>query len=335
MRDVAVEAEVSTQTVSNVVNGRLHLMGAQTRERVEQTMRRLEYYPNTSARGLRSTRTRTLGVLVLDETHSALADPLTSMIIAGAGDVARGVDYGLLVQVARPGGPREGLLRPVLEQRVDGAILILSGKPSMRRWYVDWLWDAKAAFAVLDEIVEHPGILSVRAADRDAGRQVAEHLIAQGHARIAFIGHRVPWPVLEQRHLGYSDALRAAGLQPDPDLQVFDAGWRAAGGGEMAARLLALADPPTAIMCGSDVLALGALRTATTRGLRVPGDVAISGFDDFEFAAFVEPPLTTVRIPGYDMGRLAAEMLLADLAGEPARVRQLVLPVELCLRESA
>jgi DNA-binding LacI/PurR family transcriptional regulator len=334
MKDVAARAGVSVQTVSNVINAREGTAGPETRERVEQAMEELGYHPNVSGRALRSSRTDTMALLLRDETESFLADPLTNLITAGIGDVLREEERGLLIQTAKPGGRREGLLAPILQSRVDGAFVLLSGDREMRLWYVEQLARLGRPFVVFDEVLDDRSILSVRAADRDAGRSLAEYLIGKGHTRIAFIGARSPWAVVEQRHLGYEDAMRAAGLRPDRRLQIFAAGWQSSGGAEITHELLSMDRPPSAIMCGSDVLAVGAIQAAKARGLRVPDDVAVTGFDDFAFSSFIEPQLTTIRVPGYEMGQVAAEMLLAEVDGRGPRVRQVVLPTQLVIRGS-
>lgn len=335
MRDVATRAGVSVQTVSNVVNGRAGSAGAETRSRVERAMRDIGYHRNMSARGLRSARTDTLALLLRDETEGYLADPLTNLITAGIGDVLREAQRGLLIQTVKTGAAREALLTPLLESRVDGALVLLSGERDLRHWYVDRLEEIGIPFVVFDEVLDNPSILSVRAADRDAGRMVTELLLERGRRRIAFIGARNPWAVVEQRQLGYKDALREAGIATEDALQLFGAGWQAEGGSDMTAALLDRALPPDAIVCGSDVLAVGAIQEARRRGVSVPDDLAIAGFDDFAFSSYIEPPLTTVAIPGYQMGQLAAEMVLAEIDGSGPRVRQVVLPVELRVRQSA
>jgi DNA-binding LacI/PurR family transcriptional regulator len=330
MRDVAARAEVSVQTVSNIVNARYHLMGDETRARVERAMSDLGYHPNLAARTLRSARTETLCFLLLDEGNRFLADPMTDLIIAGIGDVARARGYGLLIRAALPNEPDPSLLKPLLENRADGAFLFLSGEPDLRRWYVAKLSELGFPFILL-ETSRQSHVRSVTAADRDGARQLTEHLIAAGHKRIAFMTTAVPWPMLEQRLLGYRDALEAADLRP----RVYTGGtWTPASGAAQASAILEDRRPPTAIMCGNDLLALGAIRAVRERGLSVPGDVAVTGFDDFDFAEFADPALTTVRIPGYEIGRTAGEALVNALEGKSGRRRHLVLPVELKLRAS-
>ena len=192
-----------------------------------------------------------------------------------------------------------------------------------------------AIFTVFDEVIEDSAVCGVRSTERASARALTELLLRRGHERIAFVAARLPWPVVEQRHLGYRDALAAAGRSPHPDHELFEATWQAEGGRLMAAKLLRLPEPPTAIMCGSDVLAVGAISAARQAGLRVPEDVAITGFDDFEFSEYVDPPLTTVRVPAYEMGRVAARMLIGALDGEPPATPHAVLENELVVRASA
>jgi DNA-binding LacI/PurR family transcriptional regulator len=335
MRDVASRAGVSAQTVSNLVNGRIHLMTEETRARVSEAMSALGYHPNVAARGLRSARTHTLAFLVLDQDARFLADPMTDLIIAGIGDIARDRGYGVLIQAGRPDEASDALLTPLLEHRADGAFLFLSGEPALRRWYVDRVAGLGARAVVFEGVDDAPNITSLTAADRDGARRLAEHLLSRGHRRIAFVAARVPWPMIEQRRLGYRDALTAAGVEVDPALERFEGTWGTQLGPALVDQLLRLDDPPTAIMCGNDLLALGVLQELRRRELRVPGDVAVTGFNNFDFAEFVDPPLTTVSTPGYEMGRAGALNLIDGLEGTGPVERRLEFPVELMLRESA
>jgi DNA-binding LacI/PurR family transcriptional regulator len=340
MRDVAGQASVSLQTVSNYVNGRFHLMSEETRERVGRELDRLGYWPNAAARTLRAKRSMTLAFLVLDEGSRFLADQMTALIIAGIGDVARDRGYSLLIQAARPDPDHlDALFASLLENRVDGALLFLSGAPSIRQDTIRRMAELGFDFVVFEQAPAGLPVVSVTAENRTGARLLAEHLLARGHRRIAFVSTRTPWPMVEERLRGYRDALGAAGVEPDAHLELADGVWDPADGARMAERLLALADPPTAIMCGNDLLAVGAMRAARVRGLRVPDDLAVTGFNDFELAQFVDPQLTTVRVPGYELGRLGAERLIARLGGVDRSLGDagegIELPVELQLRGSA
>ena len=213
MRDVAGQAGVSLQTVSNYVNGRFNLMSDETRERVGRELDRLGYWPNAAARSLRAKRTMTLGFLVLDEGARFLADPMTDLIIAGIGDVARDNGYSLLIQAARPDpDDADRLFSPLLEDRVDGAFLFLSGAPSVRRRTIRRVDELGFSFVVFEQAPAGVPVVSVTAENRAGARQLTEHLLAAGHRRIAFISTRTPWPMVEERLRGYREALSAAGV---------------------------------------------------------------------------------------------------------------------------
>jgi len=334
MKDVAAEARVSVQTVSNLIHGRYEQMSEDTRARVAEAMGRLEYHPDATAQSLRSARTRTLGFLVLDEHKAFLADPLTAQLLAGVGDVARGRRFGILVQGGSPDGDDVDFLTPFRERRIDGAFVLLSGDPAVRRGHVERLGELGAPFVLFDEVLEDGQVLSVRAADREGGRLLTQHLLERGHDRIAFLGARVPWAVIEQRYLGYRDALAAAGVRPTKRLERFEASGYATGGEEIARRLLALRPPPTAVICANDLLALEVIRALRDDGRRVPDDMAVAGFDDFVFSALVDPALTTVSVPAYEMGQTAAAMLLDRIDGREPLVRQAVFGIELRVRAS-
>jgi DNA-binding LacI/PurR family transcriptional regulator len=334
MRDVAQSAGVSIQTVSNLLNGRSHLMTPATRSRVEQAMRDLAYYPNPAAQTLRSDRTNVLAFLVLDEAARFLADPMTDLIIAGVGDVLRDETYGLLIQADRPSKGKSSLLKPLLERRVDGGFLFLSGTPSSRRRYVDQIIEIGTPFVVFED-ARQTDVLTVTSNDRDGARDLTRHLLDKGHRRIAFVsGKSSTWPMIEERFRGYRDALEGAGIEPSPELEVFEGPWDASTGVQHAQHVMSLDDPPSAIMAANDLLALGAIRALHDLGRRIPEDVAVSGFDDFEFSAFLDPPLTSLRVPGYEMGRIAAHLLIDELRGASGSTRKVVLDVELRIRES-
>jgi DNA-binding LacI/PurR family transcriptional regulator len=338
VRDVAAGAGVSAQTVSNYINHRYNEMSVDTRGRIAAVMEEVGFHPDSTARNLRSKRTRAFVFLIVDESQRFLADPMTDLILAGIGDVARGTGYSLLIQAGTPGAPSADLLAPLFERRADAAFLFLSGDPTDRSWYASRLADEGIPCVIFDE--EHPAetVFSVTAANRDGAHRLVGHLIDRGHKRIAFIAARVSWPMIEQRHFGYRDALQEAGIALDPDLERFDGVWDLATGGPIVEALLAMPDAPTAIVCANDLLALGAVHQIRSQGMDVPRDVAVVGFNDFDFSGFIDPPLTTVRIPGYELGRIAAERLVTYLesgSGNSAESHHVQLPVELVLRSSS
>jgi LacI family transcriptional regulator len=333
MQDVADRAGVSIQTVSNLVNGREHLMSKDTRERVAQAMAVLEYRPNMRARGLRAARTNEIGFLVVDDEAKFLADPTNGTAMAGAGEIIGQRGYGLLIQSAKLGDIDDGLFSPLLESRADGGILYLSGGREDREVYIRRIVELGRPFVLFGE--DRDDDLPAVIADNENGaHELTSHLIAKGHRRIAFVAGRAAWPMIEQRHAGYRRALQEAGIEPSQELQLFRGRWDPADGATMASNLLALRDRPTAIMAANDLLALGVFQAARGRGMRIPDDLAVTGFNDFDFAAFLEPALTTVSLPVYEMGEAAAAIVIDQIEGsEGSPIRR--FPVEVLIRGSA
>jgi DNA-binding LacI/PurR family transcriptional regulator len=333
MRQVADAAGVSLQTVSNLINGRTTHMTPATEQRVRGIIEELGYRPNLAARSLRSARIQALAFLVVDASARFLADPMTDLFLAGLGDELRERDHALLIQACPPSERFEGLLAPLVEGRADAAALFLSGPPPLRAAMVDRLGLLETPTILLQEhhAGGHPAIT---ATDRDGSRELCRHLLLRGHERLAFLTAADSWSAIEERIAGFEDAHREAGLRPAGTAVVRRGTYAPLAAAQATRALLRGRGRPTALLCGNDLVALGALKAAREAGLRVPDDLAVAGFDDFEFAAAVDPPLTTVRIPGYEMGRQAARSLLqASASGTPAGSHS--FPVEVQLRASA
>ncbi len=333
MRDVAKAAGVSVQTVSNLVNGRTAHMSTETEARLRQVIETLGFRPNSSARGLRSKSTRTLAFVIGDASEAFLGDPMTDLFLAGMGSELRAHDYSLLIDSYRPGDPLRSITRQLDEGRVDGAVVMLSGPVAERTRAARQLRRSGRPLILLQEHSHlADGIPSVSAQDREGSHRLCAHLIAKGHRRITFLTADEHWSALEQRAAGYEQALREVGLKSSVKV-VHAPDFSPGSGVAAAAEILSRRNRPTAIMCGNDRLALGALRAAAGLGLDVPGDLAVTGFNDFDFAAVVTPSLTTVRIPGYEMGVAAATSLLGSTT-QGTLVPSSLYEVELRPRES-
>jgi DNA-binding LacI/PurR family transcriptional regulator len=320
--------------VSNVVNSRDFLMTPETQQRVLEAMRTLGYQPNSQARGLRSRRLYTLAFLLLDTDPRYLSDPMTDLIISGVGAVARDRGYTVLVHAAKSESFDYGLLDPLQQNRADGALLMLSGAPSLRLQYIQEVQRLTPNLVVFED-VESTSITSVTANNRQGSLDMTRRLIDGGHRRIAFIGSAISWPMIEQRLVGYKAALLEAGIGFDPTLTRFEGEWHASTGERLAAQLCDEADPPTALLAGNDLLAIGAIKALKERGLKVPEDFAVAGFNDFEFAAYTDPPLTTLKVPGFEMGSIAATKLIERIEGSDEEATATVLPVQIVARRSA
>lgn len=336
IRDVAVAAGVSVQTVSNVINGRPY-MRPETLQRVQQAMAELRYQPSRVAQGMRRQASQAIGFLLSDPNPRGLADPFYGEVLSGLASAAREHNYSLVIDYL-PSAPRpEAFLAPFETRQVDAAVAFISGVADQQAAALRALARSEHPAAVLEREVRGPNAYSVLAANFEGAQAATQALLDSGHQRIAFLDSVQRWPSIDLRREGYEAALRAAGLGRHVSF-ISGPDWTAEGATRAVERALnarASKARPTAIVAASDVIAVGALHALKARGLKVPGDVAVIGFDDFEFTRYVDPPLTTVRLPAFDMGRLAAELLLGHLSGKPAEQRRHVLPTQLIRRGSS
>lgn len=344
IREVAKRAGVSLQTVSNVLNGRTSQVGEATRERVLRSIEELGYQPNLHARGLRSQRTYTVGFLTVDPSTRFLADPFHTAIISGMADILRENDYGLLVQALPPERPGDVFCELFRQRRFDGAVLHLSGDPADRREWVKRMTEAQPAgklkqygrcpFVLIEEQGEGPSCASVRADNRSGAMRAVEHLRERGHRRMCFFYYSDPsWPAIEERLAGFEAALKAHKLPAPVCLPVNEESFERARAVMEAA--LKKETTMTAVLCSNDVLAVGALQAAKAVGRKVPDDFAIVGFDDFDFAQYVDPPLTTVALPGYEMGRRSAQLLMDYFRADRFEQTDILFPTTLIVRGTA
>jgi LacI family transcriptional regulator len=325
IREIADRAGVSIATVSRVLNGRGDVAD-ETRELVSRIIRENGYTANRSARGLSAGRTGLAGVLVPLVYPAYFAG-----ILAGAAEALS--EQGLQIVLSPTGGEheREVSLLDRLHGLTDGALIIL---PEESNEELERLLDDGYRFVVVDPLMPLDArIPSVSAAHTSGADQAMRHLLELGHRRIAQITGPRGWVATEDRRRGYRAALAAAGILPDPELEVesvpeLDPG-RAA-----AELLLDLTAPPTAIFAFNDNIAIGAIQAARARGLRVPEDLSVVGFDDVENATIVTPALTTVRQPLAEMGRTAVSLLVRLLERQRFETLHLELATRLVVRDS-
>lgn len=310
LADVAQRAGVSTATVSRCLNAPDRVV-EKTRGRVLQAVRDLGYSPNFSARALAARRTNTFGAIIPTMENAIFARGLqafqeelrqngVTLLVAASSYrpemeeeqirtlVARGADALLLI-----GHHRDPAIYRFLETR---------GVPAL----IAWAHDAQSP---------RP---SIGFDNRRAMAGLAARVLALGHRHVGVISaERAHNDRARDRARGVADAMAAAGLCPS-DIALVETTYAIESGAAAFAGLMARDPRPTAVICGNDVLAVGALQTARQMGLRVPADVSITGFDDIELATVVTPPLTTVHVPHREMGRRAAQLLVSMVGGTPA-----------------
>lgn len=322
--DVAAAAGVSTSTVSLVMNERDARIPLETQARVRATADEMGYTPNSVARGLRTQTTRTIGLV----SDTIATTPYAGRMLAGAQDVAR--EYGHLVILVDTGADAQverEAIRALADHQVDALVYA-------RMWHqvVDAPDDLPARTVFLDCRPASGGHPAVVPDDRAGGVTAVRELAAAGHRRIAFVDVDEADPPIAAalRYEGYLEVLREAGIEPDPALHV--RGAVTAAGGRLATDLLLdLPDErrPTALFCFNDRMAAGAYVAARHRDLDIPRDLSIVGFDDQQLvAAELDPPLTTVALPHYEMGRWATEVALGvRTPDDPGAVRQMECPI--------
>jgi LacI family transcriptional regulator/LacI family repressor for deo operon, udp, cdd, tsx, nupC, and nupG len=325
IRDVAAHAGVGVGTVSRVINGGAGVTPAK-RERVLSAIEDLGYRPSSAARSLSLGRTATVGVLA-----PFFANPGTTARLRSINDVAAEAGYNLMIFNVEAPQQRAAAFRDFARRdRVDGVLIVSlpvadAEVEALRR---------EGVAAVLVN-VGHPALSRVVSDDVAGGELATAHLLARGHRRIGFVGDAPGSPLgftsSEERRLGYCRALESAGLVADPALVR-----RGTHGREHARAaaedLLATDTPPTAIFAASDSQAIGVLEAADRAGLRVPGDLAVIGYDDIDIAeAF---GLTTVRQPLAESGAKGMGILLRELRGSAAGPEELVQPLSLVERQT-
>lgn len=331
IKEVARHAGVSLGTVSNVLN-RPDTVAPATRQRVLDAIRALGYVRNDSARQLRAGHSRTVAIVVLD-----VANPFFTDVVRGAEQVVE--EAGAMLVVCNSGedsGRELRHLELLEEQRVRGVLITPVGHG--RQANLDKLVDRGIPVVLVDRGSGRASRCSVAVDDVLGGRLAMDHLLDQGHRRIAFLGGPFSIAQVAERHAGAAAALDERGSGADLRVATTTS-LTVAAGRRAAEELLALParQRPTAVFCANDLIALGVLQEVTARGLRVPADLAIVGYDDIEFAAAAAVPLTSVRQPAVTMGALAAELLLEETedTGAPHEHRRVVLAPELVVRRSS
>jgi LacI family transcriptional regulator len=330
--DVAALAGVSVGTVSNVLN-RPSVVRVATRLRVERAIDELGFVPNASARQLKAGRSSIVAYVLLDAGNPFFTD------------VARGVEHAVreeglslfLCNTDQDPTREDEYLRNLAELRVRGLLITPANTSSAklldlrRRGIPVVLLDR-----VLDDDRQHWCAVGVD--DVQGGELAVEHLLDRGHRRICFVGGPQSIPQVADRHLGGARAIERTGLAPDALTSLPTSGLGFNDGRLAGERLLGLPGNrrPTAAFCANDLVALGLLQHLTRARLRVPGDFAIVGYDDIEYASAAAVPLSSVAQPRYELGRAAAELLLDEAEqGIDHEHRRLVFAPELIARASS
>lgn len=327
LTDVARQAEVSIATVSRVINDS-NKVTVNTRDKVKRIMSELGYVPNRVARRLRQKggRRHLLGLILPD-----IQNPFNAEMARGIEDVAYANQFAVLLCNSDEDLVKESFYLDVLRaESVDGVILppIQESDAAVLK-----LIERGMPVVVVDRALKSTNVDTVEIDNFLGAYEAVEHLIKLGHKRIAFIGGPVNISTSRERRRGYQEAHENANIPVDSSLMLAG-NYKQDSGRDLTNQLLDLPSPPTALFVTNGLMAMGALEVVHRRNLTVPGDLAMIGFDDLPWAEALDPPLTVVRQPAYEVGKAAAEMLLNRLSNPELPVARLRLRPQLILRKS-
>lgn len=323
IHQVAKHAGVSVATVSRVLNGQ-STVTPKTRIKVEAAIKQFNYEPSMLGRNLRNSETRLLLVLI-----PKISNPFYSEIINGIETTALRNDYNILLCETDSQPERENIYFDLVRKKMtDG---IISMDPAVN---VESLMKLAESHCIIQcsEYVVDSGIPYVTIDNEEAAYKAVKHLIKIGHSKIALMNSDEKYLYARQRELGYRKALEEQGIEVNKEWIYYTQDLGFENGQQAMRKILTQDEKPTAVFAVSDLLAIGALKEMNSRGLKVPEEMALVGFDKIEFSNMTQPTLTTVAQPMYKMGTIAATMLINKIKGE--HVENVILDHELVIRES-
>lgn len=325
LEDIANRTGFSIATISRVLSNSQYPVKPAVREKIIQVAQEMGYRPNLSARSLRTDRTNTIGILVDD-----LMSPFTPPVVRGIQDYLKDNDFmSLIVNSDWDPEQERGALDALISRPVDGIIFVeyshltsnealdKANKPGV---FVHRLFGTNIHNSVVPD-------------DCYGAELAVRHLVSLGHRKIAYINGPESWHNSKERLSGYRDELERSGIEFN-NQWVMPGDWEVDGGYQSTKDLLKLKDRPTAIFAGNDLMALGAIYAIQDAGLSVPRDIAVVGYDNREFTRIVRPGITTVVMPVYEMGRIAAGIMLSQIAEGKRDDDEIKVKGELIIRDT-
>jgi DNA-binding LacI/PurR family transcriptional regulator len=325
LEEIARASGFSVPTVSRALSNSNYPVSSATRQAIIEVAQSLGYKPNLAARSLRTDQTNTIGVIADD-----ILSPFVPPILRGIQDYLKPFDYlSLIVNSDWDPEIEQDAIDSLVSRPVDGIIFVEYSHLAVNKA----LQESKKPYVFVHRLFGASVQNSVVPDDHYGATLAVRHLASLGHKRIAYINGPEGWHTAQQRLAGYKDELAAQGIEFDPALaQPGD--WEYEGGYAAAQTLLALDNLPTAIFAANDTMALGAITAIQEAGLSVPGDIAVVGYDNREFARIVRPRITTVSMPVYEMGRTAAELLLKQIEETRQDMPEIKIKGQLVVRET-
>ena len=330
-KDIAKLAGVSRTTVSFVLNNRTDVkISEATRKKVLNAAKELDYYPHAIATSLVKNKTKTIGLILCQKLESVFSDAFLPRVLLGVSTVAQEKGYRILLHYVEDISKKDAYYPMVREKRIDG--MILSG-PRSDDEELFRLREEDFPIVLMGQIKEdnfsYSDIDNVKAA-----KKAVQHLISHGHKRIAMITNApLNYTASASRLSGYKSALEENSITYDEELIGIGDFTPQSGFKEMQ-KLLSLKKLPTAIFVASDVVAFGSMDAIKKVGLRIPQNMALVGFDNVNLSEYVDPPLTTVNLPGFEIGKNAANLLIDNIENNKNNNKKIILETHLVIRKS-
>jgi LacI family transcriptional regulator len=327
IRTIARMANVSIATVSRTIN-RVTTVNPKMAKRVWDVIEKLDFVPNTQARALVSGRSKLFGLLV-----SEITNPFFPELIQGFEDIAVEHGYEILVSSTNHDPKRMShCIRRMLERKVEGVAIMTFG---IEEPLLEQLAKRKVPLVFIDVGPDRPGVSVLRVDYHHGIRQAVQHLAALGHRNIAFVSGPMRLHSAQSRLAAFNKSMTECGITPDPD-QIIEGDHTLEGGAAAMEELLAHTELPTAVLCSNDMTAIGVLHKLYRKGLRVPDDISVIGFDDIHIAEVMMPPLTTIQMSRYEIAKAAFNALRsqAESPEESRTKREFDIPTDLVVRES-
>lgn len=323
--EIAQMAGVSVSTVSRALSNGAYPLKEETRQRILDLAEEMGYKPNLVARSLQSNRSHVVGVIV-----DRMQSPFAAATVQGIQEILRNEGYSISIAYSnRDQELAEEAISSFYSRQMDGIIILNSW---LHHFNDRILSLQNRPFIFVNRLFGNCMCNCVGPGDHIGAQIATQHLIDLGHQRIGYINGREDWIEAQNRLAGYQDVLSQQGLPVDQAL-IKQGNWGVDSGYQAAQELLSLQEKPTAIFAANDIMALGAIYAIQEAGLHVPDDIAVVGYDDRDFAAWIRPALTTIRMPSYEMGQAAARLLLKQFSGEELEDATQI-PGKLIIRQS-
>jgi DNA-binding LacI/PurR family transcriptional regulator len=329
LKEVAAALGLSTMTVSRALNDRPNV-NPKTKKRVQEVATKMGYTPNHVAKSLVSNRTYTIGVVIPEIGHAFFPE-----VVRGIDEISSDANYQIFLTNSSEDFEKEKRsIEALRAKRVDG-ILVSTSIKSTDFSFFENLRNTGIKIVFFDRCIHNIGISCIGVNDRVASRQITEHLIQNGYKKIAYLSGPPEVTIGRERLAGFREALSNAGMEIN-ESRIIETGLTEIDGKEAMQKLLALSEEerPDAVATVNDPSALGAIEAIKEYGLSIPDDIAIVGFTNEVRASIIDPPLTTINQPAYDVGKKAADKLLRTIENENEPVENVELVANLVVRKS-